>query len=236
MAETSSITPCGQQRIWGHFQNNEPQAFEAARPRLDFLVAQVRKHCRIPKPVVLNVGVGNGYFERQAVGQSWEVHSLDPDENALTPLTSLGVKTHVGLVEAIPLEKQSCDCVVVSEVLEHLSESQGKSALSEIARILKPGGIFFGTVPYCENLQASQVICPCCGALFHRWGHQRSFTPESLSKELAAFFSVKKIRRTAFVSYRGSSPLGILKSLIRLVLAKSGQMIAVPSLYWFVVK
>jgi SAM-dependent methyltransferase len=234
--ESPSKASCDQQRIWSHFQNAEPEVFEAARPRLNFLIRQLQKHCRIPQPVILNIGVGDGYFEQQALARHWNVHSLDPDEKSLTPVKKLHGKIHVGRAESIPLDAGSCDGVVASEVLEHLAESEGQRALAEIARVLKPGGIFVGTVPYRENLRDNRAVCPSCGTVFHRWGHKRSFTVESLRSELAGHFSVKTLRRTAFVSYRRSGPLGAIKSLARLILAKSGQAIAVPSLYWFVVK
>jgi SAM-dependent methyltransferase len=46
----------------------------------------------------------------------------------------------------IPLESCSIDCAMATEVLEHCAEP-GK-LLSEINRVLKPGGFFFCTVPF----------------------------------------------------------------------------------------
>jgi SAM-dependent methyltransferase len=232
----SPDAPCGQEKIWTHFQNNAPESFDAARPRLDFLVKQIRKCCSLERPVVLNIGVGSGYFERQAVRQSWEVHSLDPDARALASLEAFDVQGHVGCIEQIPLPSESCHCVVASEVLEHLTEDQGKHALSEVARVLKTGGAFLGTVPYREDLSAGQVVCPRCGELFHRWGHRRSFTLDLLRRDLAEYCVVKVVRRTAFPPFRERGFPGKIKSLIRVALAKCGQMIAVPSLYWCAVK
>jgi SAM-dependent methyltransferase len=237
MAESHSHEgPCSQEKIWTHFQNNVPESFDAARPRLDFLVGQIRKLCPTERPVVLNIGVGSGYFERQAARQPWEVHSLDPDEQALAKLEAQNVHCHVGLIEKIPMPNESCHCVVASEVIEHLTEEQGKLALAEVARVLKPGGLFLGTVPYCEDLAAGQVVCPRCGELFHRWGHHRSFILESLRQDLAEHFQVKAICRTAFPPFRGCSLSRKAKSLVRVVLARCGQMIAIPSLYWHAMK
>ena len=44
------------------------------------------------------------------------------------------------------LHSESIDCVVLTEVLEHLYEP--KIVLKEIHRILKPHGIIIGTVPF----------------------------------------------------------------------------------------
>jgi SAM-dependent methyltransferase len=237
MAESQSHDgSCGQEKIWTHFQNNAPESFDAARPRLDFLIRQIRKRCSVERPVVLNVGVGSGYFERQAVQQPWEVHSLDPDAQALAKLEAWNVQGHVGFIQHIPLTDQSCHCVVASEVLEHLTEEQGKLALAEVTRVLTAGGIFLGTVPCDEDLSAGQVVCPRCGELFHRWGHHRRFTLESLRQELAECLKVTFVGRTAFPPFRGRSLFGKARSLIRVMLARRGQMIAVPSLYWCATK
>ncbi|MGB7209479.1 MAG: class I SAM-dependent methyltransferase [Pyrinomonadaceae bacterium] len=52
--------------------------------------------------------------------------------------------------KSIPLEGQSVDCVMATEFLEHYSEPE--TILIEIGRVLKPGGKFFGTVPFIWNL------------------------------------------------------------------------------------
>ncbi|MEL7357654.1 MAG: class I SAM-dependent methyltransferase [Cyanobacteria bacterium J06560_6] len=50
----------------------------------------------------------------------------------------------------IPLENQSIDCVVATEVFEHCQNVE--SVMAEIFRVLKPGGILFFTVPFLWNL------------------------------------------------------------------------------------
>jgi SAM-dependent methyltransferase len=124
------------------------------------------------------------------------------------------------------------DFVVASEVLEHLTDEQRAAGIGEIARILRPGGYFLGTVPFNENLAEQQAVCPHCGEVFHRWGHQRSFTLDDVRHQLAPHFRVDELRKTAFVSFRGRSLLGKAKSAVRLLLARAGQPIAVPTIFW----
>lgn len=50
---------------------------------------------------------------------------------------------------AIDLDSASVDCVVATEVMEHLYEP--KLALREMHRVLKPGGFLIGTVPFAMN-------------------------------------------------------------------------------------
>ena len=225
------LTGENQERIWKHFQNEAAQSFEGALPRLDFLAKLVKRLSRSAQPIVLNIGVGNGHLERKLLAQGWQPHALDPDSEALAKLASEGVVTHVGYIDRLPMETETYDFVIASEVLEHLTPSQRSGGLAEIARVLKPGGWFLGTVPHDENLLSGQVVCPDCGVVFHRWGHFKSFTLENMKEELTPHFSLVEVRRTAFVSFsRGI--LGNIKSLVRVLLAKWGQPIAVPSILW----
>jgi SAM-dependent methyltransferase len=50
-----------------------------------------------------------------------------------------------GSVYALPFKAEAFDCVIISEVLEHLGEDE--RALTEIARVLKPGGLLAASVP-----------------------------------------------------------------------------------------
>ncbi|WP_339610785.1 class I SAM-dependent methyltransferase [uncultured Planktosalinus sp.] len=50
----------------------------------------------------------------------------------------------------MPFENESYDCAFGTEVLEHCPEPE--VVLNEVYRVLKPGGIFFFTVPFLWNL------------------------------------------------------------------------------------
>lgn len=52
--------------------------------------------------------------------------------------------------KVIPMNDACYDCVMATEVLEHCPEP--KITLMEINRVLKPGGVFFFTVPFLWNL------------------------------------------------------------------------------------
>jgi SAM-dependent methyltransferase len=222
----------GQHRIWRHFQNAAPESFAAARPRLDWLLRQIARRATGAAPAVLNIGIGDGYFERQAHTRGWKIQSLDPDEAAVARLTADGIAAQIGLIEQLPHASESLDFVVASEVLEHLSDDQRLAGLAETARVLRPGGCFLGTVPYREVLADQQTVCPQCGEVFHRWGHQKSFDAPCIRGELTPWFQIETLGRTAFVSWRGRGTLGAVKSLVRLALARLGEPIAFPTLYW----
>lgn len=52
--------------------------------------------------------------------------------------------------KTIPLENETVECVMATEVLEHHAEPQ--IALNEIHRVMKKDGVFFATVPFIWHL------------------------------------------------------------------------------------
>jgi SAM-dependent methyltransferase len=154
-----------QERIWRYFQNDAPEVFQQADGRIRFLVRQLALKAKAGA-AVLNVGVGNGLFEELAIRAGMNAHSLDPDAEAIARLNALPEMKaggRVGRLEAIPFAADAFDAVVVSEVLEHLSDDAPGKALSEIHRVLAPHGLIIGTVPASENLSEQLTVCPCCG-------------------------------------------------------------------------
>lgn len=72
------------------------------------------------------------------------------------------------------------DFIFCVEVVEHLFWDRLPKVFSEMYRILKPGGFVMITTPFNENRDKYKVICPDCGAVFHRVQHMNTFTIESL--------------------------------------------------------
>lgn len=188
-----------QDKIWEAFQNDESLidiAFPARR-RFKFLAKRVLSESR-----VLNVGVGNGYLENLLVQKGADVSCLDPSRSTIERVRErlgLDEKAHVGYSQSMPYLDASFDYVIMSEVLEHLDNTVIDETLAEVKRVLRAGGQFIGTVPADENLQASIVVCPCCGERFHRWGHIQSFSQDRLSNILNLQFDKVMVRRIHFV-------------------------------------
>jgi SAM-dependent methyltransferase len=221
------------EKIWDHFQNEGQETFAFSTPRFERLLEDIARKASVPRPVILNIGAGNGSFEELAWQRGWEVHALDPDARTVARLVEKKIHARQGFIEKLPYADAYFDFVVATEVLEHLTEEQRHSGVREVARVLKKGGWFVGTVPDNEDLRRNQVMCPKCGEIFHRWGHQASFTLASTQAELAAVFGKIKIERTVFISLAGRSLFGMLQGLGRRALAKWGATIASPSIYFF---
>lgn len=217
--------------IWSHYQGAGLAAFEAAKPRLDFLLRETASRLGGKAIKVLNVGCGDGYFEVRAHEEGFEVHSIDPDSAAIARLAGLGIAARVGEIGKLPYADGSLDAVIASEVMEHLSDEESREALREVARVLRPGGYFIGTVPHAEVLADNVVVCPDCTHRFHRWGHQRSLSLADVRAMLTGF-TIEAVKCTAFVSLRGRGLRGFAKGAIRLALGKAGSPIASPNIWW----
>jgi len=90
--------------------------------------------------------------------------------------------------------------------------------LKEILRVLKPGGYLLGTVPSQEDLSDNEVICPNCGQIFHRWGHQQNFDQTSLDNIFPNGLKVMVIKPKLFISWRGLNLKRRVATFIKLLL------------------
>ncbi|MEW6589791.1 MAG: class I SAM-dependent methyltransferase [Pseudomonadota bacterium] len=188
-----------QNKIWDHFQNEGVDSFAQSQGRLEFLLRRLR-----PATRALNIGIGNGALERMAVRKGVDIWSLDPSDRAIEILRKelgLGEKAQVGFCQAMPFPDRHFDVVVMSEVLEHLDEEVFEATLMEVRRVLRPGGIFIGTVPAREKLEDAIVVCPHCGSQFHRWGHKRSFSVNTLTLALKQHFLVNSAYEKFFIDW-----------------------------------
>ncbi len=185
-----------QAAIWSYFQNEGSDSFRGAESRMKALLQIVARERS--GGVLLNIGAGNGFLELEAQRRGFTVVAVDPDEETCSRLVAAGVDARVGLIEKIPADAGTFDTVIATEVVEHLSAATFKAGLVEIDRVLKPQGRFIGTVPYREKLEDNLVVCPDCQKVFHRWGHQQSFTQESLGAALADSFEVEVCRPVVY--------------------------------------
>ena len=174
---------------------------------------------------MLNIGVGSGIFEEMATKKGLDVYSLDPNPRSIDTIRarfSVRTKAQVGYVQSIPYPSDFFNAVVVSEVLEHLSDEALDDGLREIHRVLVKGGYLLGTVPSRENLKEQIVVCPECGKRFHRWGHLQSFDPARVRALLSPYFQVEEIRERPFVTWPTLNWKGKILVLAKVLLYQFG--------------
>ena len=142
-----------------------------------------------PGPKILNVGAGQGSFTQLLEARGFDVVSSDVSPSAVAVLES---RVHGDVLQAdltdLPLPDDAFDGVVAGEVLEHI-EAEGQ-ALSEAARVLRPGGILVLSVP----------AHPAWFGASDRWaGHVRRYTRATLTGAIGdAGFVLEGIRPWGF--------------------------------------
>ena len=141
----------------------------------------------VKKKKVLDVGCGDGALTYRIVKKGAEVIGLDNSEEGIRLAEQIfsekKIPTRFILASAykIPLESNSIDCVVLSEVIEHVAEPE--KILSEIQRVLKPEGKVVISTPYRLSEIPGQF-------------HVKEYYPSELKSLLAKYFSGIEIIET----------------------------------------
>lgn len=218
-------------KIWTHYQDKGRDSFDRAYARLEYLA----KRCP-PGTIVLNIGVGSGYLESLLNRRGVIVHTLDPDKSAIVRMNEeqgMGGRAKEGYCDAIPFPNGFFDYVVMTEVLEHIEDEYLETSLREVKRVLKAGGVFFGTVPYRENLIDNEVLCPHCDSRFHRWGHVQSFDLVALNNLLNhCELKVERLQIRTFPDFSRPGIKPFFRALFRYVLGRMGESIVAPNIYF----
>jgi len=100
---------------------------------------------------VLDLGCAGGFMAEALAQRGARVSGLDPAAEAIGAARAhateggLRIDYRVGVGEEMPYESQSFDAVVCVDVLEHVRDLD--QVLEEVARVLRPGGLFlFDTI------------------------------------------------------------------------------------------
>jgi SAM-dependent methyltransferase len=175
-------------RFWDFYAMHQATTFfsEAYGPSLVSLIAKTQPHTYV------DIGSGTGALVIRAARRGIRSIGVEPSPE-LVRLAVAGAKAPlvpaeflVGSSTAVPLPDRSADTVSLIEVVEHLGDDVLPIVLAEARRVLRPGGTLLVTTPYREDLAASTMQCPECGAEFHAVQHVRSWTSTSLQSVLNA--------------------------------------------------
>jgi 2-polyprenyl-3-methyl-5-hydroxy-6-metoxy-1,4-benzoquinol methylase len=112
-----------------------------------------------PRAKVLDIGCGSGLFTAFLEDMGFDVVGVDISETAVRYARQryAGVRFETASVEqGLSFKNDEFDIVWCSEVLEHLFDVG--AALTEISRVLRPGGKFVLTTPY-HGLVKNLIVC-----------------------------------------------------------------------------
>lgn len=199
-------TPQRVRRFWDYHSSNPALTdtyFTGLMGRS--LLRYVGRRIRIGTAV--DVGCGHGHLMQFLMRRGTDVYGADQSpvsvERANAQFAGMAhfrgatVGTHA-LPDAV------ADTVFMVEVVEHLDDAALNDALDEARRLLKPGGHLVLTTPNEENLDASKIMCPDCGAVFHQVQHVRSWSADALARRVATHgFECRSSEGTALTRYNG---------------------------------
>lgn len=170
------------------FGDEQSETFPMARDRNSQIVFLLHSGSSI-----LNLGSGKGFLEALIWKKFTDKVALtgtDFTEQSLAKLQRQysSYKFLQAELVKLPFKKNSFDSVCLIEVLEHISPRQTFAVLSEMYRVVRPGGRVFLSVPINEGLEEMMPSNPN--------EHVRVYSEELLRYEVeTAGFSVDRIYR-----------------------------------------
>jgi SAM-dependent methyltransferase len=134
---------------------------------------------------VLDIGCRDGALTRYYLTGN-RVAGIDIDRTALDRCRELGIETGWGDVSnGLPYDDSEFDVVVAAEIIEHIAAPA--ALVAEIARVLKRGGLFVGSVPNAFRLKNRLLFL--CGQPFESDPtHLHQFSPQQVRAMLATRF------------------------------------------------
>ena len=144
---------------------------------------------------VIDVGCGAGRHAFEAYRRGAEVVAFDRDEAELRSVDTIlardgrkrrgaaaaSAKAVVGDALSLPYADETFDCVIASEILEHIP--QDDAAIAELIRVLKVGGTLAVSVPR----WLPEQVCWLLSDEYHsnEGGHMRIYRASELRDKIA---------------------------------------------------
>ena len=147
------------------------------RPDSEDLKIQLRNYTKwLPTSgVAIDLGCGRGEMVEVLVSEGLEAVGIDSDESMVDRCTALGLTAvHAEIGEYLAsLADESVDVISAVHVVEHVGTAELESWLQEIARVLRPDGVFLAETPNPHAIDAFK-------AFWVDATHIRPYYPESL--------------------------------------------------------
>ncbi len=148
----------------------------------------------VPGSKVIDVGAGAGRHSFEAYRRGADVVAFDHDEPELAKVAEMfaameaenevppgaAARTVSGDALDLPFPDESFDCVIASEILEHIPSDD--KAIHQLSRIVRPGGTVAVTVP----ARLPERVCWLLSDAYHEveGGHVRIYREGELRDKL----------------------------------------------------
>ncbi|MFZ0565862.1 MAG: bifunctional 2-polyprenyl-6-hydroxyphenol methylase/3-demethylubiquinol 3-O-methyltransferase UbiG [Chlamydiales bacterium] len=113
--------------------------------RAPWVNEHIRQYFSSQPCAVLDVGCGGGFLSNFLAKEKYQVTGIDLSEKSLEIAaqkdTTQSVVYKKGNAYSLPFQENSFDVVCAMDFLEHVEKP--KQAIDEMARVLKPNGLFF---------------------------------------------------------------------------------------------
>jgi ubiquinone/menaquinone biosynthesis C-methylase UbiE len=146
--------------------------------KLDWKLAQKQLNLFGENDLVLDIGCNTGDLTKIIANKN-KVIGMELSEGAVKKAKERGLKALQGSIYKIPFKDNSFDKVHLSEVIEHLLNTD--QALKEILRVLKPNGELIITTPNCCSFRDRILIL---------FGHLQAY---ALHEEHVKLFNKKRL-------------------------------------------
>ena len=146
--QPKSINLCEKYEIFGGYISRKDNFSNAWRKKKTLELVEGK--------MVLEIGMAEGWLTRDLVQKAGTVISCDIAMSYLRRALEAGIHAVLFRADAhmLPFENALFDCVVLTEVLEHVFSPV--RVLEEIRRVLKPDGILVLSAP--NNLSVSNIL------------------------------------------------------------------------------
>jgi len=127
-------------------QYRRPISLQSLRAAMEVVATKAGK--AISDLVLLDVGCGTGNYLNELATQVGVAHGIEFNGGMLNKAkeklaSHQNVVLESGSVINIPKDSNSYDFVIMTQVIHHIAEDEQQRAFDEVARVLKPGGIFW---------------------------------------------------------------------------------------------
>lgn len=154
-----------------YFEERFPETQSEEKRVYQYVLSKIPPKAKL----VADIGCGNGWLARRLLLLDRIIVSIDVSfRNVSKVLQLYPNENHFGIVADgyfLPFRNNTFDCVVASEVIEHLEDA--KKFVCELLRIVKPKGKIILTTPYKEKIR--YTLCIHCNKPTPWNAHLHSF-------------------------------------------------------------